>query len=256
MSKNGNKIVIVSFLSVFALYSFLSFFSTDIGVIGEKIKSELFLALGIGAYAVPFLLAYLAYEIAVLNQSRRYKFIGRIIGLSLWFTIFLTLVEGKAAKSQVSFSEYHLGGKAGNSFYLLLSRYLGNGGTLLALLLFAFLGTYLLGEGKLIRQMVHLTKSLRRKMGKLQERTSLPNQTSKASVSPQSTLSPTVEEVFEVASFASKETGTSKKTRKTLPSEEETWILPSSKILSSRPSKGEEKSRKEIAEEIAKLEKT
>lgn len=261
MPDHGRKIIVVSFLGVFAFYALLSFFSTNVGMIGEKIKAGLLFSLGIGAYAVPFLVAYLAYEIAILNQARRYKFISRIVGLSLWLFVFLMLVERRAMKSQVSLVEYSLGGKVGNALYLFLNRYLGENGILLLLFLFAFLGTYLLGEGKLIRQLVQLAKSLSKKFGavRTKETPSVPvsPETPKSTVS--SSLSPepcAVEDVFEVASLISK-ISVPKRVKKTLSLQEmEEWILPSPKILSSHSSKGEEKSRKEIAEEIAKLERT
>jgi S-DNA-T family DNA segregation ATPase FtsK/SpoIIIE len=265
MSNSGKKIVVVSFLAVLAFYSFLSFLSTDVGVIGDRIKVGLVFTFGIGAYAFPFLVAYLAYEIAVFNQSRRYRFISRIIGISLWLLVFLALVERRAVKSLASFLGHGLSGQVGRSFYLLFSRYLGNEGTLLFLLVFAFLGTYLLGEGKLVRQIVHVVKSVGRKLRSQKESKSrkevrLPDrvdQIPKTRVPSKGVPAPAIEEVFEVTTLGSKITDTPKKSRKTSPLETtETWTLPPSKILSSPPSKGEEKSRKEIAEEIAKLEKT
>jgi hypothetical protein len=256
MSNSGKKIVVVSFLAVLAFYSFLSFLSTDVGVIGDRIKVGLVFTFGIGAYAFPFLVAYLAYEIAVFNQSRRYRFISRIIGISLWLLVFLALVERRAVKSPASFLDHSLSGQVGRSFYLLFSRYLGNEGTLLFLLVFAFLGTYLLGEGKLVRQIVHVVKSVGRKLrppreSKPQKEAHLPDRVPKTSVSPKGTPLPTIEEVFEVATLGPKMVDTPKKSRRNSPLETtETWTLPPSKILSSPPSKGEEKSRKEIAEEI------
>ncbi|MEN3185482.1 MAG: DNA translocase FtsK 4TM domain-containing protein [Atribacterota bacterium] len=260
MPEQGRKIVIVSFLGVFALYILLSFFSTSVGVIGEKIKVSFLFTLGIGAYALPFFLAYLAYEIAILNLVRRYRFIGRIIGLLLWLFIFLTLVERRAVKSQVILVDYNLGGRVGSALYSLLNRYLGESGTLLFLFLFAFLGTYLLGEGKLIRQLVHFAKSLGKKPGSIKpEKIPSDSTSSEAWKSPVSSPvfpASSIEEVFEVTSLVSK-TSSPKRIKKSVPPQEvEEWILPSSRILSSHSAKGEEKTRKEIAEEIAKLEKT
>lgn len=263
MSRNENKIVIVSFLSVFAIYSFLSFFSFDVGMVGEKIKMVFSSLLGIGAYSTPFLMAYLAYEIAILNPSRKYKFTSRVIGLILWILVFLTVVEWKASQNGVPFKKYHLGGEVGNLFYVLFERYLGNSGSILTLFSFAFLGTYLFGEGKLVRRLAYLTKSFRKKVNyypiKSDSKISSPTQTQVPKKSSSSNLSipPIMEEVFPMTTLTPQKKSHVKKREPVFLSEEQKeWTLPSPKILSPRPVRGEERSRKEITEEITKLERT
>jgi len=254
--------LLVSFLGVFAFYSFLSFFPLDVGIVGEKLKSVLFTVLGVGAYVFPFLLVYLIYEMVIFTPARRYKLASRVIGLSLWFIIFLTLITREVVRNtphSYSFS-FPLGGLIGRFFYRWFDYYLGKSGLVLLLLLFAFLGTYLWGEGRLVRKIIYSIKTLKEKAAVPHESKAsslYPLKQDKTAAQPVSTET-FEEEVFtvqEVAPSQAEKKGT-RKSKKLTKIEEGNWVLPSPQLLSYRSSRNEEKPRKEIAEEIARLEKT
>lgn len=50
----NKKLLVVCFLSFFAIYSLLIVFSFDVGELGELIGFYLFRFLGVGAYLLPF----------------------------------------------------------------------------------------------------------------------------------------------------------------------------------------------------------
>ncbi len=154
MTGNQRKVLIVSFLVLFSIYAFLALIAFDVGIVGDVIANSFFRAFGIGAYAFPFLLFYYAFEIARFQKSARFRSIGRIVGFSGWFFIFLTLSQWRASESGYSLETGPFGGFTGDVLFRTANLYLGETGMILTLFLLSFLSTFAVGEGKWVHRTV------------------------------------------------------------------------------------------------------
>ncbi|HSV31018.1 MAG TPA: DNA translocase FtsK 4TM domain-containing protein [Atribacteraceae bacterium] len=151
----------VSIIILFALYALLALASFDVGIFGKMVGNTLLRGFGVGAYAVPFLLFCLAYEIARFSRTGKFRSIGRLAGLTSWFFIFLTLSQWRAYASGFYLETGAFAGLTGEGLYRLLSYYLGDSGMLLFLFLLAFLGTFAIGEGRWVRSLFGLVGRMR-----------------------------------------------------------------------------------------------
>ncbi|HPU08830.1 MAG TPA: DNA translocase FtsK 4TM domain-containing protein, partial [Candidatus Atribacteria bacterium] len=268
----NKKLLVVCFLSFFAIYSLLIVFSFDVGQLGELIGFYLFRFLGVGAYILPFFLGYLAYEVYCFQPALKFRVMGRIISFSLWIVVFLTLSQRAAEKAGFSFPGGDFAGIAGGFLYRHLVYYLGDTGSLLALFFVAFLAVYLGGEGKLLRQLSQGWRFLKRKGEELfsarrevpQREVPPPRTSRKVKVQEKEEfISPRPEEVldeiFAPLELETREEIQTKKKSTSSPKKKKsttTWALPSPQLLKVYPSRGGEKTKKEIMEEIDKLEQT
>jgi len=268
----NKKVLAVCFLSFFAIYSLLIVFSFDVGKLGELIGFYLFRILGVGAYILPFFLGYLAYEVYHFQPPRKFRILGRIISFSLWIVIFLTLSQRAAEKVGFSFPDGAFSGIVGVFIYHHLVYYLGETGSLLTLFFVAFLAVYLGGEGKLLRQLSQGWRFLNRKAGELffskkeiPEREAPPLKVSprvKKRERKETTSSyseEVLDEIFaplELATTPENQNKAKVSSPKKGKKKNTTWVLPSPQLLKVYPSRGGEKTKKEIMEEIDKLEQT
>lgn len=267
----NKKLLVVCFLSFFAIYSLLIVFSFDVGELGELIGFYLFRFLGVGAYLLPFFLGYLAYEVYHFQPARKFRVTSRIISFSLWIVIFLTLSQRAAERAGFSFSDGDFAGIVGAFLYRHLVYYLGDTGTILALFFTAFLAVYLGGEGKLLRQLSQGWRFLKRKGGELFSRrreipqreiassgVSRPIKVKEKEIVSSSWEGEALDEVFAPPELKAKEEAQAKKklTSSSRKKKSTTWTLPSPQILRVYPSRGGEKTKKEVMEEIDKLEQT
>ena len=268
------KVLVVCFLSFFAIYSLLIALSFDVGRLGELIGDLLFRFLGVGTYIFPFFLGYLAYEIYHFQPARKFRIIGRIISFSLWIVIFLTLSQRAAERVDFSLSGGEFAGIAGVFLYQHLTYYLGDTGCLLVLFFAAFLAVYLGGEGKLLRQISQGWRFLKSKVGEAfsrirrvpKEKAATVMVTSRTVVKREKKSHPEVyqesllDEIFNPVELeteeklaASRGFSTPRRKKRNTASD---WALPSPQLLKVYPPRGEEKTRKEIMEEVDKLEQT
>ncbi len=160
MTGNQRKVLFVSFLVLFSLYAFLALITFDVGIVGDIIADSFFRAFGIGAYAFPFLLFYYAFEIVRFQRSTRFRSIGRIVGFSGWYLIFLTLSQWRASESGYVLESGPFGGTTGDTLFRTALLYLGETGMLLTLFVLSFLSTFAVGEGKWVYTTASLLKKI------------------------------------------------------------------------------------------------
>ncbi|MCS7241388.1 MAG: DNA translocase FtsK [Candidatus Caldatribacterium sp.] len=252
------KFFVFSVLVLTTVYLFLALLSSQTGELGALLRRGVFAAFGLGAYLLPFLLGFLTYELATFLPAKRYRFAGRIIGIFLWFFVFLTLSEREASRRSTAFPTGRLGGAIGAFYLRILQEYLGETGMLLFLFFAALLGTYLISEGKLLRK---ITLQLHGLAQRLPEEPKPQTETEKP-LPQQKEQRAEIAEVFTPSSLkepSCEKTTHSFKTRPKRTSQAEkrsSWVLPSPKLLDPPPPKRGEKTRREIEEEIAKLEQT
>ncbi|MEN3202895.1 MAG: DNA translocase FtsK 4TM domain-containing protein [Atribacterota bacterium] len=251
------KFFILSILVLTTLYLFLALLSPKTGEVGALIRRGTFVVFGLGAYLLPFLLGFLTYELAVFLPAKRYRFAGRITGISLWLLVFLTLSEREASRRGTTLPTGSVGGTIGAFFLKSFEQYFGDSGMLLFLFFVALFGTYLISEGKLLRKIVLYSRNLTQGLLKKakhhhEEKPLLPQKEQRV-------------EITEVFNFSILEEPSSKKEvrpprarprRVYRPQKSGSWVLPSPRLLDVPPPKRGEKTRREIEEEIAKLEQT
>ncbi|MBC7217284.1 MAG: DNA translocase FtsK 4TM domain-containing protein [Candidatus Caldatribacterium sp.] len=247
------RLLVLSILVLTAVYLLLALFSQRTGEVGALLRRGALWTFGIGAYLLPFFLGLVTYELAFFHPAKRYRFAGRIIGTSLWFFVFLVLSEREASQRSIVLPTGRVGGVAGAQLLGFLEKYFGDVGMLLFLFLTAFLGTYLISEGRLLRRIVSLFHH-RDTESEPQEplQPPLPQEEKRAEIVETFTLS-TLEEP------PRKRRASSPRSKvKSVPQNEtsNSWTLPSPKLLDPPPAKRGEKTRREIEEEIAKLEQT
>ncbi|MEI6157971.1 MAG: DNA translocase FtsK 4TM domain-containing protein, partial [Atribacterota bacterium] len=148
MLSKKNKVILVTILVIFSVYSFLALASFDVGILGELIKNAFLFLFGVGAYILPFYIAYLSYEIYTFQHPGRFRSLSRITGITLWFLIFLTISQWKSSDSSFRLNTGEFGGWMGLFLFRLLNTYLGTTGMFLVLLLLSFVSTFIIGEGK------------------------------------------------------------------------------------------------------------
>lgn len=254
------RFFILSILILTSVYLFLALLSPQTGEIGALIRQGTLYVFGLGAYPLPFLLGILAYEVFTFHPAKRYRFAGRVIGISLWLFVFLILSEREASQRGATLPTGNVGGAAGALLLRLLDHYFGSAGTLLFLFLVALLGTYLISEGKLLRKISLKFHSLVQYL----KREPVPQEPEGILQPPQEDERPEIVEVFrfpeaEKPSKRQPKSSRSSRTReKPSPQAEKTpsWVLPAPKLLDPPPPKRGEKTRRDIEEEIAKLEQT
>jgi len=255
------KLFVLSILTLTAVYLLLVLLSSGMGVVGDFLRYQALRAFGLGAYVLPFLLGFVVYELAVLHPARKYRFVGRITGVSLWLFVFLALSEQEALRRGFSLPTGEVGGVFG--FFLLgfFRRYFGDLGTALFLFLVALLGTYLLSDGKLLRKIAAFVQFVKSK-GSTQTTSLAPSKEPKSpSPAPAKKESTEIVETFSIPKLLEhSELGPSprKKPKPKTPQEERksSWVLPSVELLNPPPPRRFEKSRRDIEEEVVKLEQT
>jgi len=254
------KLFVLSILTLTAAYLLLALLSSEMGVVGDLLRHQALRAFGLGAYVLPFLLGFVVYELAVLHPARKYRFVGRITGVFLWLFVFLALSEQEALQRGFSLPTGEVGGVVG--FFLLgfFRRYFGDLGTALLLFLVALLGTYLLSDGKLLRKIATFVQFAKSR-GNVQATSSAPSKELKG---PPPVKKENVEivEAFSLPKLLEHSEPGSSPRRKPKPKlsqeerKESSWILPSVELLNPPPPKRFEKSRRDIEEEVMKLEQT
>jgi len=158
MLSKKNKILIDTFLIIFGAYALLALLSYDVGILGEYIKNFLLYVFGIGAYIIPFYLFYLSIEIYTFEHPGRFRTWSRIAGITLWFTIFLTVSQWQADQNNFALQSGEFGGWFGKALFSSLIYYLGSSGLFLVLLCLSFFSTFIIGEGRWIRALLSTIK--------------------------------------------------------------------------------------------------
>jgi S-DNA-T family DNA segregation ATPase FtsK/SpoIIIE len=251
------KFFTLSILSLAAVYLFVALLSPRTGEVGGLIRRGVFWAFGLGAYVLPFFLGFITYELFVFHPSGKYRFAGNVIGISLWLLVFLTLSEREATRRELTLPTGEVGGEAGSVVYRFFNHYFGDAGSLLVLFFMALFGTYFISEGKLIRKMAMLPRLLRKRVGL----GAAPHSESKEVQPPvkKGEKRPEIVEKFSLSSLEETSGGktTTPRAKPKEPSHKEVfWVLPPLKILNPPPLQRREKSRREIEEEITRLEQT
>ncbi len=252
------KLLILSILILTTSYFLLALLSRQTGEIGALIRRGALWAFGLGAYLLPFFLGFLTYELAIFLPAKRYRFAGRVIGISLWIFVFLILSEREASRRGAVLPTGRVGGIAGSFLLGVFEKYLGDAGTLLFLFLVALFGTYLISEGKILRRIIAYFHHPEEQ--KPQEFPVSPLSKEEKSSLPQEEKRAEIVEVFSLSTLEGP-----RRTRKSRTPKMESvsqsgirnsWILPVPRLLDPPPPKRGEKTRREVEEEITRLEQT
>ncbi|MEN3183541.1 MAG: DNA translocase FtsK 4TM domain-containing protein [Atribacterota bacterium] len=254
------KFLVLSILILVTVYLFLALLSPQTGELGALIRRGALVAFGLGAYLLPFFSGFLTYELATFLPAKRYRFAGRIVGVLLWFFVFLTLSEREASQRGAILPTGRVGGTLGALCLRVFKEYLGNTGMLLFLFFMALLGTYLISEGKLLRKVALYLRGLIRRPPK--EPSPQPREEPLPPQREERAERAEITEIFHPSTFEEpprKKVVHSPRTRaRRVPQTEKNtpWTLPPLKLLDPPPPKRGEKTRREIEEEVAKLEQT
>lgn len=253
------KFLVLSVLSLTSGYLFLALLSLKAGEVGVLVRQGVLWALGLGAYVLPFLLGFVTYELATLHPAGKYRFAGRIFGISLWLLVFLALSEREATRRSFTLPTGRAGGEVGSHFYRFFHLYFGDAGAMLFFFFMALFGTYLLSEGKLLRKVAAFLHFLKRMTISKTAVSQFPPE-GKPLPPPREEKRAEITETFSLLTLKEPlkgERATSRPRPEPIggwPSE--SWTLPPLRLLNPPPPRRGEKSRKEIEEEVVRLEQT